>query len=112
MVHTNGELIGTLALFADLGNVAVAVAVVVGVLVGFCFAALALAISVVSPRALDRNRKDDYVSAWTISLQQSLPLRLIATLNYLGNKGTDVLTTTYVNLAVPPTNSARVITGA
>jgi hypothetical protein len=31
---------------------------------------------------------------------------LIATLNYLGNKGTDFLTTTYVNLAVPPTNVA------
>jgi outer membrane receptor protein involved in Fe transport len=61
-------------------------------------------LGVVSPRALDRNRKDDYVSAWTVSLQQSLPLRLIATLNYLGNKGTNVLTTTYVNLAVPPVN--------
>ena len=61
-------------------------------------------LGVVSPRALDRNRKDDYISAWTVSLQQSLPFRLIATLNYLGNKGTDVLTTTYVNLALPPTN--------
>ncbi len=61
-------------------------------------------LGVVSPRALDRNRKDDYVSAWTASLQQSLPLQLVATLSYLGNKGTDVLTTTYVNLAVPPAN--------
>ena len=61
-------------------------------------------LGVVSPRALDRNRKDAYVSAWTVSLQQTLPLRLMATLNYLGNKGTDVLTTTYVNLAQPPTN--------
>lgn len=61
-------------------------------------------LGVVSPRALDRNRKDDYVSAWTASVQQSLPLHLIATLNYLGNKGTNVLTTTYVNLAVPPAN--------
>jgi len=63
-------------------------------------------LGVVSPRALDRNRKDAYVSAWTVSLQQTLPLRFIATLNYLGNKGTDVLTTTYVNLDVPPTNVA------
>jgi carboxypeptidase family protein len=61
-------------------------------------------LGVVSPRALDRNRKDDYVSAWTFSLQQTLPLGLIGTLNYLGNKGTDVLTTTYVNLAMPPAN--------
>jgi hypothetical protein len=59
---------------------------------------------VVSPRALDRNRKDDYVSAWTVSLQQGVPLNFIATLNYMGNKATDVLTTTYTNLAIPPTN--------
>jgi hypothetical protein len=61
-------------------------------------------LGVVSPRDLDRNRKDDYVAAWTASVQQSLPLGLVATLNYLGNKGTNVLTTTYVNLAVPPAN--------
>jgi hypothetical protein len=61
-------------------------------------------LGVVSPRDLDRNRKDDYVAAWTLSLQQSLPLGLVATANYLGNKGTDVLTTTYTNLAVPPSN--------
>jgi hypothetical protein len=63
-------------------------------------------LGVVSPRALDRNRKDDYVASWTLSLQQTLPFRFIATLNYLGNKGTDVLTTTYTNLAVPPANVA------
>ena len=61
-------------------------------------------LGVVSPRALDRNRKDDYVAAWTLAVQQSLPARFTATLTYLGNKGTDVLTTTYTNLAVPPTN--------
>ncbi len=61
-------------------------------------------LGVVSPRDLDRNRKDDYVSAWTASVQQKLPLNLVGTLSYLGNKATDVLTTTYVNLAVPPTN--------
>jgi hypothetical protein len=60
---------------------------------------------VVSPRDLDRNRKDDYVAAWTASVQQSLPMKFIATLNYMGNKGTDVLTTTYVNLAAPPANA-------
>jgi hypothetical protein len=58
----------------------------------------------VSPRDLDRNRKDDYVAAWTISVQRELPMNVLATVSYLGNKGTDVLTTTYTNLAVPPTN--------
>jgi hypothetical protein len=61
-------------------------------------------LGVVSPRDLDRNRKDNYVAAWTLSLQQSLPAGFVATLSYLGNKGTDVLTTTYTNLAVPPSN--------
>src|SRR5271166_1415049 len=62
-------------------------------------------LGVVSPRDLDRNRKDDYVAAWTASIQQKLPFNLIGTVSYLGNKGTDILTTTYVNLAVPPTNA-------
>jgi hypothetical protein len=61
-------------------------------------------LGVVSPRDLDRNRKDNYVAAWTLSLQQTLPGGLVATLNYVGNKGTDVLTTTYTNLASPPSN--------
>ena len=58
-------------------------------------------LGVVSPRDLDRNRKDDYVAAWTASIQQKLPLNLLATLSYLGNKASNVLTTTYVNLANP-----------
>ena len=58
----------------------------------------------VSPRDLDRNRKDAYVAAWTASVQQALPMKLLAAASYLGNKGTDVLTTTYTNLAIPPAN--------
>ena len=61
-------------------------------------------LGVVSPRDLDRNRKDNYVASWTLSLQQTMPLGLVGTLNYLGNKGTDILTTTYTNLAIPPAN--------
>ncbi|HLH02722.1 MAG TPA: TonB-dependent receptor [Bryobacteraceae bacterium] len=60
-------------------------------------------LGVVTPRALDRNRKDMYVAAWTFSIQQRLPYRLVGTVSYLGNKGTDVLTTTYTNLANPVT---------
>jgi hypothetical protein len=61
-------------------------------------------LGVVSPRDLDRNRKDNYVAAWTLSVEQTLPAGLVATFNYMGNKGTDVLTTTYTNLAIPPGN--------
>jgi hypothetical protein len=63
-------------------------------------------LGVVSPRDLDRNRKDDYVAAWTAAVQQTFPLKLVGTVTYLGNKGTDVLTTTYVNLAVAPQTTA------
>jgi len=63
-------------------------------------------LGVVSPRDLDRNRKDDYVAAWTASVQRKLPLNVIGTVTYLGNKGTNVLTTTYVNLVNPQTGVA------
>jgi len=63
-------------------------------------------LGVVSPRDLDRNRKDDYVAAWTASIQRKLPLNVLGTISYLGNKGTDVLTTTYVNLVNPATGVA------
>ncbi len=63
-------------------------------------------LGVVSPRDLDRNRKDDYVSAWTASAQRKLPWNIIGTAAYLGNKGTHVLTTTYVNLLNPQTGAA------
>ena len=63
-------------------------------------------LGVVSPRDLDRNRKDAYVAAWTASLQQKLPFNILGTATYLGNKGTDVLTTTYTNLVNPATGLA------
>lgn len=68
--------------------------------------AIAGGLGVVTPRDLDRNRKDDYVASWTASIQRKLPLNILATLSYLGNKGTDVLTTTYVNLVNPVTGVA------
>jgi hypothetical protein len=63
-------------------------------------------LGIVSPRDLDRNRKDDYVASWTASIQQMLPFHIVGTAAYLGNKATDVLTTTYVNLVNPSTGVA------
>jgi hypothetical protein len=63
-------------------------------------------LGVVSPRDLDRNRKDMYVAAWTASVQRKLPWSVLGTATYLGNKGTDVLTTTYTNLIDPATGVA------
>lgn len=61
---------------------------------------------VVTPRALDRNRKDAYVASWTASVERKIPFNILATASYLGNKGTDVLTTTYTNLVNPLTGVA------
>ena len=63
-------------------------------------------LGVVSPRDLDRNRKDDTVDAWTASVQRKLPFNALGTASYLGNKGTHILTTTYVNLVNPQTGVA------
>jgi len=47
------------------------------------------------PARSGSQRKDDYVASWTASIQRKLPWNILATATYLGNKGTDVLTTTY-----------------
>ena len=62
---------------------------------------LANAAGIVTPRDLYRHRKDMYVAAWTASLQRTLPQAMVATVSYLGNKGTDILTTTYANTIDP-----------
>ena len=57
----------------------------------------------VSPRDMDRNRKDMYVSQWGFSVQQALPQDFVGTLSYVGSKGTYLLTTSYLNLIDPVT---------
>src|SRR5262249_59477277 len=64
---------------------------------------LAVAQGTLSPRAQDRNRKDEYASQWGISVQQELPGHFIGSVGYLGNKGTDLQTITYANVADPVT---------
>ena len=49
----------------------------------------------VSPRDMDRNRKDMYVSQWGFSIQQALRDNFVGTLSYVGSKGTYLLTTSY-----------------
>jgi len=57
----------------------------------------------VSPRDMNRNRKDMYVSQWGFSVQQALPRSFVGTLSYVGSKGTYLLTTSYLNLIDPVT---------
>jgi hypothetical protein len=56
---------------------------------------------IVTPRDLFRDRKDMYVAAWTASVQRTLPWNIVATASYLGNKRTNILTTTNVNTVNP-----------
>jgi hypothetical protein len=58
---------------------------------------------IVSPRAQDRRRKDTYVTQWGLSLQQALPSEVVATISYVGSKGTHLLTLSEVNVIDPVT---------
>jgi hypothetical protein len=60
---------------------------------------------IIAPREADRNRKDMYVTQWGLSVQQALPHELVGTLSYVGSKGTNLLSTTYINLINPATGS-------
>jgi hypothetical protein len=66
---------------------------------------LASAPGILSPRAQNRNRKDEYSSQWSFSVQQDLPLKFTGTISYAGNKGTDLQTITYTNIMNPVTGT-------
>jgi hypothetical protein len=58
-----------------------------------------------APRAQNRNRKDEYSSQWSASIQQALPLGIVGTVAYTGNKGTNLQTITYTNILDPVTGT-------
>ncbi len=58
---------------------------------------------IVSPRNMDRVRKDAYVSQWGLSVQQELPGGAVGTFSYVGSQGTYLLRTSYTNLVDPVT---------
>lgn len=62
---------------------------------------LANASGILSPRAQNRNRKDEYSSQWSLTVQQELPLHITGSVSYTGNKGTDLQTITYTNILNP-----------
>ena len=62
-----------------------------------------LAPAVISPQAMERTRKDMYVTQWGLSVQQTLPDGLLGTVSYVGSKGTHLLTLSYVNVIDPLT---------
>ena len=59
---------------------------------------LATATGTLSPRAQNRNRKDETSPEWGLSIQQELPAHFTGTVSYNGNKGTHLQTITYQNV--------------
>jgi hypothetical protein len=66
---------------------------------------LAVTPGIVSPRDMNRLRKDMYVSQWGASIQQALGHDFVGTLSYVGSKGTHLLTTSYINVINPLTGT-------
>ena len=58
---------------------------------------------VISPSAMDRRRKDMYVTEWGLSVQQALPDSIVGTMSYVGSQGTHLLTLSYANVINPLT---------
>jgi hypothetical protein len=56
-----------------------------------------------APRAVDEHRVDQYAEHYSVSIQQTLPWRLIGQVGYLGNQGHHMLDRAYVNLIDPAT---------
>ena len=58
---------------------------------------------IISPQAMERRRKDMYVTQWGLSVQQALPDSVVGTVSYVGSKGTHLLSLSYVNVIDPLT---------
>lgn len=61
------------------------------------------AFSSVNPRGLDRYRRTPYTQEWSFSIQQAVTAKTVLTAGYLGNKGTDQFTRSYLNTKDPVT---------
>jgi hypothetical protein len=64
---------------------------------------IASATGVLSPKDQERRRKDTYVQQWIYSVQQALPGKFTGTISYTGNKGTDIMNRSYINVINPAT---------
>jgi hypothetical protein len=59
--------------------------------------------SVVTPRGLERNRKDAAINEWNLFIQQHLGGGTVFQLGYLGSKSDNLFTRTYINTVDPST---------
>ncbi len=60
-------------------------------------------LGVTSPRDMDRDRHNEYVSMYGLSVQQAFGAGWVGTFSYDGSKGTNLLRTSYTNLIDPAT---------
>lgn len=58
-----------------------------------------------APRGLYRNRVDQQVSEYGISVQQRLPFQILSEVGYIGNHGAHLPSRSYVNLLIPGTKT-------
>jgi len=63
------------------------------------------ATGILTPKDLYRHRKDMYAQDWSMSVQQSLGSSAVATVSYVGTKGTNVMNRSYTNLIDPLTGT-------
>jgi len=66
-------------------------------------ALLATATGIDSPKDQVRNRKDTYAQEWIASIQQTLPFKFVGTISAIGNKGTNIMNRSYINIINPAT---------
>ncbi len=57
----------------------------------------------ITPRSLQRDRRDIYNIQWGFSIQQQLPARFVTQIGYLGNSGSKLFARTYINVIDPAT---------
>lgn len=60
-------------------------------------------LGVTSPRDMDRDRHNEYVTEYGLSVQQAFGAGWVTTFSYDGSKGTNLLRTSYTNLINPVT---------
>ncbi len=66
-------------------------------------ALLATATGIDSPKDQVRNRKDTYAQEWIASIQQTLPFKFVGMISAIGNKGTNIMNRSYINIINPAT---------
>jgi len=66
---------------------------------------LATATGILSPKDQVRSRKDTYAEEWIASIQQALPMKFIGTISVVGNKGTNIMNRSYINVINPLTGT-------